>query len=475
MSHACHLPESELLMSPRRRRLPVRPRVAPVGPWGHYVDDLRISRGWKQRQMYDPLNKAAEDLGYKGFNFDRVHIRRWIGGVAPGDPKTLQIIATAWNVPIRTVTEKTEAQRAWRYEQRRKGADEAAPASPARDTLQSRAEATDPDDDMNRRQLIQGAAVGLLAVLKPGAYDRLRATLGNADTSPAEHFLMVRKTLADNDNLFGPQQVIPTATRQIETMQAIRASLRGQDLRELLSVQTQFADLLGWLHQDRADYVASQYWMDRALEWANLASDHDSIVFVLARKSQLAADARNPIEAVDAAEAAIAAGRPTSRLVAIAATYAAHGHALRGDHASSEQLYAQARALLEDAHRDNSPWGIFFDGAYISVQQAHSLAALGDYRRSAEAFRSAINNLQPGYHRDRGVYLAREALAYANLDELEHAATLGLQALLIGLETNSNRTLGHLMSVDNILKDRSTNPDTARFHDAMVEAGLHTT
>jgi hypothetical protein len=60
------------------------------------------------------------------------------------------------------------------------------------------------------------------------------------------------------------------------------------------------------------------------------------------------------------------------------------------------------------------------------------------------------------------------------LDELEHAATLGLQALLIGLETNSNRTLGHLMSVDNILKDRSTNPDTARFHDAMVEAGLHT-
>lgn len=106
-------------MSPRRRPLPVRPRVTPVGPWGNWVENIRLDHGWKQREMFDRLNTASKTLGYdKDYDFDRSHIRRWIGGTAPDESKTHEIIALAWNKPIRKVIEMTEAQRTWRYQQR---------------------------------------------------------------------------------------------------------------------------------------------------------------------------------------------------------------------------------------------------------------------------------------------------------------------------------------------------------------------
>ncbi len=479
---ACHLRELETAVSPRRRKLPTRPRREPVGPWGEYVNDLRVRKGWSYKKMYDPVNAAAEDDGEPNTSYGRHTIRNWIGGVVPTSADTLRWIANGWNEPIETVSGKADAHRTWRYERRAKAAEvealgqlgEAPTRSPARDTLDPHADTPALDEDeMKRRRFLAGATAGFLAVLKPGAYERLRPLMGiAADRGRAEHFLIVRKALADSDNLFGPQQAIPTARLQVTTMQQIRPTLRGSDLRELLHVQTQFADLLGWLHQDVADFPASQYWMDRALEWAHLAGDHDSVVFVLARKSQLAGDMQDPIEAVDAAEAAIAMATPRNRLAAIAATYAGHGHALRGDRGMCDQLYDQARSLLDRADKDESPWGMFFDAAYIAAQHARSLSALGDHRNAAEAFRAAIDNLQAGYHRDRGVYLAREALAYANMKEAEHAADLGLQALAIGTETNSVRILAHLADLDHALQDCKATREVANFHYAMIETGL---
>jgi hypothetical protein len=128
-----------------------------------------------------------------------------------------------------------------------------------------------------------------------------------AGSRPAERFVLARKALRDADNLFGPRDVIPPATRQAAVIgQAWRAA-RGADRQELLQPQIQFADLLGWLHQDCGDYTAARYWLDRALEWSHISGDRYSVAFILARKSQLAGDMRDPAEAVAVADAA--AGR----------------------------------------------------------------------------------------------------------------------------------------------------------------------
>ncbi|HSZ39458.1 MAG TPA: hypothetical protein VK817_05835 [Trebonia sp.] len=267
------------------------------------------------------------------------------------------------------------------------------------------------------------------------------------DARPVERFLLARQALRDNDNLFGPHDVIPLAVRQLAIMRDLSRSLPGGGRRGLLRPQVQFADLLGWLYQDCREFTTAGHWLDRALEWAHMLDDQACVAFILARKSQLAGDMREPGAAIAAAEAAM---RITSEdlIGAAAATYAAHGHALAGDTAASGRLYERARTVLAGADgADSAPWVTFLDNAYIDVYEAGSLAVLGAHDAAAAGFEAAIGGLRPGFHRDRGVYLAREARSRAGAGEHEHAAELGLRALAIGTETQSARIFAELGDV----------------------------
>jgi hypothetical protein len=118
----------------------------------------------------------------------------------------------------------------------------------------------------------------------------------------------------------------------------------------------------------------------------------------------------------------------------IAPTYAAHGQALCGDHAAMERAYDQAHALLDTSDDDpaESPPGPWFDDTWIDLRRAWSLAALGEGRRAGQSFLETVADLPPRYRRGRGVWLARTALTLAGDREVEHAASLGLDAPAIG-------------------------------------------
>ncbi|ONH54623.1 hypothetical protein CcI49_30135 [Frankia sp. CcI49] len=306
-----------------------------------------------------------------------------------------------------------------------------------------------------------GAALSPLATMPPGS--------SSIDPRVVDHFARLRAVLAENDNLFGPRQVITTAQEQAGLIAAhLRHGTNSRPQRQtLLHLQTQFADLLGWLHQDSGDHATAGYWLDRALEWSHRAGDPKATVFILARKSQLAADRGDPDEAVDVADAALTSAEPTGRLAAIAATYSAHGHALRGEKITCMTLYDRAHDILDQAGPDTDPWGEFFSPAYIEVQRAHSLAALGDYPAAATGFRTAIDGLPSAFHRDRGVYLAREALAHAGAREPEQAATLGLDALTVGASTHSGRIMTSLRSLRDAVAEWQTVPQVREFRQAM--------
>lgn len=70
---------------------------------------------------------------------------------------------------------------------------------------------------------------------------------------------------------------------------------------------------------------------------------------------------------------------------------------------------------------------------------------------------------------DRGVYLARAATASAGDREVEQAATLGLDALAIGLKTRSARILTELAQLDRVLADWGAVPDVADFRVAIYD------
>lgn len=319
-----------------------------------------------------------------------------------------------------------------------------------------------------RRMFLQqmGAASVLAAVGASRARPPRLPAAG--EVSPAERFLLARRALMDLDNAAGPRDVIPAARRQVTEIRHISSALAGQDRVDLLAVQVQFADLIGWLYQDCGDYPAAGHWLDRALEWANTAGDQESVAFILARKSQLAGDMHDAATAVAVAEAAARLAGSQTRLGAVAAAYASHGHALAGDRSACERLCEQARSALEtSAGGSHSPWAEFLDGPYIETEHARSLAALGDYQAAAERFDDAIGRLQPGYYRDRGVYLAREARAWAGAGEHEHAAALGTEALQVGAGTSSGRIFTELAGLERALEPAAPQPAAREFRDAM--------
>ena len=242
----------------------------------------------------------------------------------------------------------------------------------------------------------------------------------------------------DNDNLFGAGSVVQSTQEQIGTIQRLRQGYRGTGQQKLLQVQTQFADLCGWAYQDSGDYWASAYWSGRALGWSHMCGDREATSFILARRSQLAADMGDPAEAVDVADAALKMmSGESGRVMAVALTYAAHGHALRRDSVSCERSYVMTQDLLERLETDPScPLALFLDCSHIEVQRARSLTFLGKYGAAVKSFQEAIPALHRGYRRDRGVYLAREAVAHVGDGDAEQACAVGFQALVIGAETD---------------------------------------
>ncbi len=313
-----------------------------------------------------------------------------------------------------------------------------------------------------RRAFLASAGLAAFAAAVPGTDLR--------EMHPADHFLRARAALRDTDNLYGPRDVIPLVASQLQIMDRLAHQLRGEDRRRLLVPQIQFADLLGWLYQDSCDYASARHWLDRSLEWAHLLGDTTSVVFILSRKAQLATDNSEAGEAIALAETAMRNAGDDDLLRSVAATYGAHAYALDGDAMASGRLYDDAHSSLPPQSSNGTPWAKFLDHGYIDIYRAQSRAALGENESAAEGFAHAISQIRPDYYRDKGVYIAREARCRAARNEMDHASSLGLQALTIGAETRSARILTELATLDRAVSQAPASKATRRFRDAMAQA-----
>ena len=288
---------------------------------------------------------------------------------------------------------------------------------------------------------------------------------------PVEHLERVRLVLVESDNLLGPLHVIPTAHEHIRIIQQLRGTATGADRRALLYLQAQYAEFASWLHHDAGDFRMAQHWTDRALEWSQTAGDPEMTAYILARKSQLAGDMRDPANALDYAEAALELAPPRSRLKAAAAAYAAHAHALAGDHTRGAvlRMHDEARATLADLDTSrDSPWAVWMNDAYLDVEHARCLSLLGEHDDAADIFQQAIRGVPQSFRRDRGVYLARAALAHAKAGHPDQAAKAGATALSIAAETDSGRIVHELAHLDTQLTRWDRVPEVVEFRDHLT-------
>ncbi|MEV5249854.1 helix-turn-helix domain-containing protein [Streptomyces werraensis] len=291
--------------------------------------------------------------------------------------------------------------------------------------------------------------------------------------TPIEHLRRARRLLIDNDNLLGPRHTLATVREYIARIKELRHDAQGADRQALLELQTQYAEFASWLYQDLGAFDQAEFWLDRAFQWSHTVGDNDLTSYIMARKAQLAGERRDLVDIVDLAEAAQRMARPRSRLASVARTYESYGHALRGESTDSERAIDDVRNSLDRVSSDATPWGVWLTEQYVDVHRAQGLEVLGQHTEAAAIFTTAIKTLPEGYHRDRGVYLARAAVAHAGAGSPEEAAAAGLEALAVAEETGSGRITRELARLDHALVPWQRQPEVIAFREAFDATLVH--
>ncbi|WP_460723570.1 hypothetical protein [Nocardia heshunensis] len=328
---------------------------------------------------------------------------------------------------------------------------------------------------VSRRSLVLGIGAGVLgsAATSTLAIGRnasgsmaLASMFANTSIDHLVHFDTMRMSLIESDNLYGAARTLPHVLDSLALLGELRRGKVG-DARGMLRMQAMFAETAAWQYQDQRDFVNAQHWAAKALQWSHQLADDYYIGLSLVRMSQLACDQGDASEAEELADAAHRSAPHDSLFSAAALTFRAHAQALDGGSPESARTYDAARAIVAIA-TDDPKWGMFLDDSYIDAYQAHTFAETGEHSRATRQFTDALTRMQPGYPRDRGVYLARTAVSHMAAGEIEPAAVAGRSALEIGIGTRSARILHKVRELSGMIDPDSKQTGVAEFRDAFT-------
>ncbi|NNH74330.1 hypothetical protein HLB23_31530 [Nocardia uniformis] len=323
-----------------------------------------------------------------------------------------------------------------------------------------------------RRNFVLGIGAGAVGAAMSGvsgpslADKALAGIYANAAIDHVGHFDKLRMSLIESDNVYGSAQTLPHVLSALNLLEQLKRGGVG-DAQGILRMRAMFAETAAWQYQDQRDFVNAEHWVAKALQWSHQLADDYYIGLSLVRMSQLACDQGDANEAEELANAARRSAPDDSLFSAAALTFRAHALALAGHSHRSAQTYDAARKIVARADPDPK-WGMFLDDSYIDAYQAHTYAETGEYRRATTQFADAMAHMQPDYPRDKGVYLARTAVAHMAAGDIEQAASAGLQSLEIGIGTRSARILYAVRRLSGMIDAASTQIGVAEFHDAFA-------
>ncbi|WP_168441329.1 hypothetical protein [Nocardia veterana] len=316
-----------------------------------------------------------------------------------------------------------------------------------------------------RRAFIAGVGARAVGMLVDGAMSSspLAAAFADSRIDHVGFFLHKRMSIIEADNIYGSASTLAEVVDAIARMQALRQA-KVVDSRDILRVLALYAETAAWQYQDQRMFHEAQQWTERGLTWAHQLGDNYSIGLSLVRMSQLAADRGDGAGSGELAAAARRAVPGNSLFAAAAVAYGAHALSLERRADECARAYDAARRLVETADPDPA-WGFFLDHSYIDASEAHSRFTLGAHSSAARQFDAATAGMQTGYPRDRGVYLARSAVAHLAAGDIEPAASAGRQALCIGIATGSGRIMERVTTLAGLMDPLSRQPDVREFRD----------
>lgn len=273
-------------------------------------------------------------------------------------------------------------------------------------------------DGVDRRTLLAGslasltlAPLGQRRPVEPETIDHFRRQLGG-------HW--------GADRELGPHILLSTAVAECEAVLHMVDVTRQAMHHEVLNLATAYTGFVAWLYQDAGNLSACDRWLDRTLELAHRSGDADLLAYALSSKAMVRTDIDDGVGATELAEAALVnAGQTSDKARVMAMQHAALGHAITGDRDAVDRLLDHIGQLLEQAQSDVRAWGgdRLHDspGHVVAVHRATCYGRLGLAEQAADLWSGLALDTTPG-RRDRGVYLARHALALLDAGEPQEAA-----------------------------------------------------
>lgn len=296
-----------------------------------------------------------------------------------------------------------------------------------------------------------------------------------ADQSPPpEIFGYLSSVLAEQvrvDTYIGPGYLIPAVRSQLSLIDQVIERFRGVDRHQGLVVAAKTAEFCGWLYQDSGDPGAAAFWTSASLDYAHELSDPQLVSYVLMRKSNIATEFGTPGHGLGLANAALTADDSlTPRLKAVCLRQKANAHAQLSERREFEEAIDGAMAAADlGARQEMSDNASYCTPSYVAMEAGMSRLQLGQEESAIEIFERSLADW-PGetQTRDRGICLARLAVATSTAGQVERACEAGTQALAIARSTGSARLRSHLVMVYDNLAAAKGNMGVQRFRDGLA-------
>jgi hypothetical protein len=320
-------------------------------------------------------------------------------------------------------------------------------------------------DEVKRRAVLQmlgalaaGAALDEAPLQRPPIVPVAHAS------EVADHLARAFPELSTADWLLGPHHVLGTVGGHLDLIQQLLPNLAGPKRVRLLQVGARYAEFASWLNQDSGNLRAATHWADRAMEWAQEVGNRHMVSYVLVRKADQAAATRDAPRTIGLAESALQHGRRlTSRGRAVALHQLAVGYALVGDEVACQRALDTAAQLAERSQleQDEGP-GRYCTPAYVEIQRAATWIELGRPERAITLLEDSLARLPSVHRRDRGVYLARLASAYALSGSPDTSVPKGWEAWTVAQATGSRRIATELGQLGSRLTRWESMPEVSQ-------------
>lgn len=400
------------------------------------LDALLNEAGMSHKGLAARVVKLGKAKGHGDLRYNHSSVARWLRGEIPREP-TPTLISDVLSVALGRSIAVTEIG----MTRRQKAAPDAALQLPRRPAEVAHLLEALARDDLERRGPLLEAGFDIAAftsaalrwIVAPRtalpAATGSRA-IGLPDVADIREATQAFRVL---DNRMGGGRIRPTVIDYLHgsVVPLLHHSRCTEHVRRaLFSAAAELAQLAGWQAYDLEHHGIAQRYLVQALSMAWFAGDEALGGEILAAMSHQALWVAQPMQALDMAHAAQAAGHRAAQpvLETESLVIQANAHAVLGDAGACSHTLKQAGSTFERADAAPPPWLTYFDRAYLAARIAHCFRALGQ-GRATETYALQSLDMDARYIRGKAFNTALLAAGYAAQGEIEQACTTGREAV----------------------------------------------